>query len=70
MSFAGGGRLEVCGYGARQDLPVRIHDSVRAGHRAHHLPRPHLLRQQQTHRHSLLEDRQEETRAPQDGLRS
>lgn len=54
FKFAGGGRLEVRSDGPRQNLPVRLHDSMRGRHGAHHIPSADLLRQHQAHRHPLL----------------
>lgn len=67
-SIAGGRRLEVRSHGAGQDLPIRIHDSLRVGDGAHHIPSADLLRQHQANRHPILQNCQEETRAAQNGL--
>lgn len=63
------GRLEVCGARAGSSVSVDIYDSVRAGHLPNHSAGAQPVRQHATDRRDVLEDRQEEDGAAQNGQR-
>lgn len=61
-------RLEVRGHGAGPTVLVGVHTGLRSRHLPHHSASTVALRHHQTHRHSLLQDCQEEN-ANDDGSR-
>lgn len=67
--IAGGGGLEICGNGAGQAFPVDFLGGVRDGHGDDHPAGAVPLRPHAPHRHPVLEDRQKEVDADDDGPR-